>query len=136
MQLRQDRRRRSGGRSGRRVLLVGFPPLTLSALEAAFKAVADVLSVPFPGSLFDRAAEEFDPDLVVVDTTYLDEMVVRPLISRRFHGSKSVVVYISESGQASSDGRAIEAAPGMTDGTIGRLVGLLSSSPLSLVAEQ
>jgi hypothetical protein len=136
MQLRQDRRRRSGGRSGRRVLLVGFPPLTLSALENAFKAVADVLSVPFPGSSFDRAAEEFDPDLVVVDTTYLDDMVVRPLISRRFHGSKSVVVYLSESGQASSDGRVIEAAAGMTDGTIGRLVGLLSSSPLSLVAEQ
>jgi hypothetical protein len=136
MQLRQDRRRRSGGRSGRRVLLVGFPPLTLSALENAFKAVADVLSVPFPGSSFDRAAEEFDPDLVVVDTTYLDDMVVRPLISRRFHGSKSVVVYLSESGQASSDGRVIEAAAGMTDGTIGRLVGLLSSSPLSLVTEQ
>jgi hypothetical protein len=136
MQLRQDRRRRSGGRSGRRVLLVGFPPLTLSALETAFKEVADVVSVPFPGSSFDRAAEEFDPDLVVVDTTYLDDMVVRPLISRRFHGSKSVVVYLSESGQASSDGRVIEAAAGMTDGTIGRLVGLLSSSPLSLVTEQ
>lgn len=136
MQLRQDRRRRSGGRAGRRVLLVGFPPLTLSALEAAFKAVADVISVPFPGSSFDRAAEAFDPDLVVVDTTYLDEMVVRPLISRRFHGSKSVVVYLSESGQASSDGPSVEAVPGMTDGTIGRLVGLLSSSPLRLVAEQ
>ena len=94
------------------------------------------LSVPFPGTSFDRAAEEFDPDLVVVDTNYLDAMVVRPLISRRFHGSKSVVVYLSESGQASSDGHAIEAAQGMTDGTIGRLVGLLSSSPLSLVAEQ
>jgi len=118
------------------VLLVGFPPLMLNGLEPALARVAEVVSVPFPGTAFDRAAEEFDPDLVVVDTTYLDDMVVRPLISRRFHGSKSVVVYLSESGQASSDGRVIEAAAGMTDGTIGRLVGLLSSSPLSLVTEQ
>jgi len=43
-----------------------------------------IISVPFPGSSFNRAAEEFDPDLVVVDVTYLDEIVVRPLITHRF----------------------------------------------------
>jgi hypothetical protein len=118
------------------VLFVGFPPLTLNALESAFRAVADVLSVPFPGSSFDRAAEEFDPDLVVVDVTYLDEIVVRPLISRRFHGSKTVVVFIPASGEASGETREGAESTGLTDGTINRLVGLISSSPLRLVTEQ
>ena len=40
--------------------------------------------------------EGFDPDLVVVDVTYLDESVVRPLITHRFLASKSMVVYVSE----------------------------------------
>jgi len=136
MQLRQNRRRRSGGRTGRRVLLVGFPPLTLRALETVFDSVAEVISVPFPGSSFNRAAEEFDPDLVVVDVTYLDEIVVRPLITHRFFESKSVVVYLSESGQASSDSLMDEEVCGVTDGTISRLVALVSGSPLKLVAEQ
>jgi len=56
----------------------------LSALEPAFKKVAEVSSVPFPGVAFDNAAEDFDPDLVVVDVTYLDESIVRPLITHRF----------------------------------------------------
>ena len=50
----------------------------LSALEPAFSKVAEVVCVPFPGSSFDRAAEGFDPDLVVVDVTYLDEAVAGP----------------------------------------------------------
>jgi hypothetical protein len=108
----------------------------LSALEPAFSKVAEVVCVPFPGSSFDRAAEGFDPDLVVVDVTYLDEAVAGPLISHRFHGSKSVVVHVAE-GRESSPGEAHESSVlPMADSTIDRLVALVSSSPLKLVAEQ
>lgn len=131
MQVRHFRRR-----SSRRVLLVGFPPLMLSALEPAFSKVAEVVCVPFPGSSFDRAAEGFDPDLVVVDVTYLDEAVAGPLISHRFHGSKSVVVHVTEGRESSPAGAHESSALPMADSTIDRLVALVSSSPLKLVAEQ
>ena len=64
------------------MLLVGFPPLMLSGLEPALARVAEVVSVPFPGTAFDRAAEEFDPDMVVVNVTYLDQAVIQPLIAK------------------------------------------------------
>jgi len=135
MQFRQIRRRRAG-RPVRRVLLVGFPPLMLSALEPALGQVSEVASVPFPGASFDRAAEGFDPDLVVVDVTYLDESVVRPLITHRFPGSKSVVVYVSD-GREIFVGEQGNSAPQPTEhGLIERLVTLAAGSPLKLVAEQ
>jgi hypothetical protein len=88
--------RRTHQDSHRRVLLVGFPPLMLNGLEPALARVAEVVSVPFPGTAFDRAAEEFDPDMVVVDVTYLDESVIRPLIANRFAAAKPVVAYLSD----------------------------------------
>jgi hypothetical protein len=118
------------------VLLVGFPPLMLSALEPALSGVAEVVSVPFPGSSFDRAAEVFDPDLVVVDVTYLDESVVRPLITHRFLGSKSVVFYVSEGRETPAGDLDFGSSELVGDGLIERLVALVSGPPLKLVAEQ
>jgi pilus assembly protein Flp/PilA len=63
------------------VLLVGLPPLTLNAVEPALREVAHVHSVPFPGASFDRAAEEFDADLVGVDVTYLVGASVAGLVA-------------------------------------------------------
>jgi hypothetical protein len=108
----------------------------LSALEPAFSNVAEVVCVPFPGSSFDRAAEGFDPDLVVVDVTYLDETVVGPLISHRFQASKSVVIYVSEGRETSENGSHTSSALPIVDGTIERLVALVAGPPLTLVAEQ
>lgn len=86
-------------RRSRRVLLVGLPPLSLAAFEAPMRQVADVHAVSFPGRQFDQAAESSRYDLVVVDVTYLDHTVVRPLISRRFdHGT--TVAYLSPTGGA------------------------------------
>ena len=135
MQLRIARRNRAGRRP-RRVLLVGLPPLTLNALEPAFHKVAEVRSVPFPGASFDRAAEEFDADLVVVDVTYLDAARVRPLIDRRFLRTRPAIVYLSGGGQAwlydvqTPHGRQLD------DPSVSGLVALASGSPLRLVAEQ
>jgi hypothetical protein len=84
----------------RKVLLVALPPFTESILERSLTRVAEVVSVPFPSSAFDRAAEEFRPDLVVVDLTYLDESVVRPLITDRFLDVRSLVVYVTDQGRA------------------------------------
>jgi hypothetical protein len=120
MQLRHIRRG-DGGRQARRVLLVGFPPLMLSALEPALSGAAEVVSVPFPGSSFDRAAEVFDPDLV---------------ITHRFLGSKSVVVYVSEGRETPAGDLDLGSAELVGDGLIDRLVALVSGPPLKLVAEQ
>jgi hypothetical protein len=135
MQLRIARRKRIGRRP-HRVLLVGLPPLTLNALEPAFRKVADVRSVPFPGASFDRAAEEFDADLVVVDVTYLDAARVRPLIARRLLQTQPAIVYLSGGGDAwlydvrTPHGRQLD------DPSVSGLVALTSGSPLGLVAEQ
>ena len=108
----------------------------LSALEPAFKKVAEVSSVPFPGVAFDNAAEDFDPDLVVVDVTYLDESVVRPLITHRFVACKPMVVYLSDQRQAWFDDlAAVESGP-LEDASVAGLAKLVSGSGLRVVAEQ
>jgi hypothetical protein len=118
------------------VLLVGLPPLTLNALEPALREVADVCSVPFPGASFDRAAEEFDADLVVVDVTYLDESLVRPLITRRFLRSQPAIVFVSGAGEAWLDDLSTQRSGRLRDSSIAGMVALASGSPLKLVAEQ
>jgi hypothetical protein len=135
MQLRPARRNRSGRRP-RRVLLVGLPPLTRSALEPALREVAEVRSVPFPGASFDRAAEEFDADLVVVDVTYLDESLVRPLIMRRFHRGQPAIVFVSGAGEARLHDLRTQRSRRLDDSSISGLVALASGPPLRLVAER
>ena len=118
------------------MLLVGFPPLTLNALEPALRDVAEVHSVSFPGASFDRAAEEFDADLVVVDVTYLDESLVRPLITRRFLGGLPAIVFVSDAGEAWLDDLRTQRSGRLRDSSISGLVALASGSPLKLVAER
>ncbi len=93
-------------------------------------------SVPFPGASFDRAAEEFDADLVVVDVTYLDESLVRPLITRRFLGGLPAIVFLSSAGEAWLDDLRTQRSGRLDDSSISGLVALASGSPLKLVAER
>jgi hypothetical protein len=134
-----DARRAPDGdrdRDSRHVLLVGFPPLMLSVLEPAFSNVAEVASVAFPGAEFDDAAEGFDPDLVVVDVTYLDESVVRPLITHRFAERGPKIVYLSDWRQAWVDDLgSIDSRP-LSDASIAGLVRLASGSELRSAAER
>jgi hypothetical protein len=130
------RTRQAKGRPHRRVLLVGFPPLTLGGLEAALRHVAEVVCVPFPGTAFDRAAEEFDPDVVVVDVTYLDESVVRPLIAQRLHSGGPLVAYVSDGKGGTVDDLRLNTSWSLEDSSVTGLVALATGSPLSLVAEQ
>jgi hypothetical protein len=135
MRLRPARRNRSA-RNPRRVLLVGLPPLSLNALEPALRDKAEVLSVPFPGASFDRAVEEFDADMVVVDVTYLDAARVRPLIASRFLNTQPVLIFLADGGEAwMHDIRAQRSVP-LKDSSIAGLVALASASPLRLVAER
>jgi len=135
MRLRPARRNRPGV-NRRRVLLVGLPPLSLNALEPALRETADVLSVPFPGASFDRAVEEFDADMVVVDVTYLDESRVRPLILSRFLHRKPAVVFVSDGEDAWLHDMAAERSFPLRDSSISGLVALASASPLRLVVER
>ena len=108
----------------------------LTALEPAFRRRAEVVSVPFPGAAFDSAAESLDPDLIVVDVTYLDESIVRPLITHRFIACKPMVVYLSDQRQAWIDDlAAVESGP-LEDASVTGLVKLLSGSGLRVVAER
>ena len=90
-------------RPRRRVLLVAPAPLMRSALEPILTEVADVRSVSFPGDSFDRAVEEGDDDVVIVDLTYLDASLVRPLITRRFADGAAVVVFVAAAGPTRLD---------------------------------
>jgi len=130
--LRRPRRTRPN----RRVLLVGFPPIMLSALAPAFAKVAEVASVPFPSTAFDRAAEHFEPDVIVVDVTYLDESVVRPLITKRFAPGEPAVAYVSDQREIWIDDlQGLTSGP-LEDSSIPGLVALVSGSPLALAVER
>jgi len=118
------------------VLLVGFPPLTLGGLEGSLRQVSEVVCVSFPGTDFDRAAEEFDPDVVVVDVTYLDESIVRPLIAQRLHSCKPLVVYVADGRNGTIDDLRSQTTRALADASVGSLVALVTGSPLSLVAER
>ena len=128
--------RRTHQDSHRRVLLVGFPPLMLNGLEPALARVAEVVSVPFPGTAFDRAAEEFDPDMVVVDVTYLDESVIRPLIANRFATAKPVVAYLSDQRDIWIDDLQASSSGLLGDPSLAGLVALASGSSPEPVVER
>ena len=128
--------RRTHQDSHRRVLLVGFPPLMLNGLEPALARVAEVVSVPFPGTAFDRAAEEFDPDMVVVDVTYLDESVIRPLIANRFAAAKPVVAYLSDQRDIWVDNIQDASFSRLDDPSLNGLVTLASGSLREPVVER
>ena len=95
-----------------------------------------MLSVPFPGASFDRAVEEFDADLVVVDVTYLDESRVRPLILSRFLAVSRSLVFVSDGGEAWMHDLTAGRSLPLRDPSISGLVALASASPLRLVVER
>jgi pilus assembly protein Flp/PilA len=101
---------------------VGLRPLTEDALVGPLSRVADVETVPFPGAEFAQAIRR-EPELIVVDLAYLDEDVIRPLISRRSVSAGSTVVYLSDAGAEFDDLR--EARSGvMADASVASLVRL------------
>src|SRR5436305_6472816 len=93
------RRRPRPGRS-RRALLVGLTPMMMRMLEGPLGDGFEVSAVPFPGEAFDTAAAAMQPQLVVVDVTYLDEARVRPLMMNRFAPFGSTLVFASRGGGA------------------------------------
>lgn len=88
------------GRHSPRVLLVGLTPLVMDVLSGPLSELAEVSAVPFPGDTFEQMADEFGAELVVVDVTYLDEALVRPLLMHRFAESEPVLAFVSERGPA------------------------------------
>ena len=82
------------------MLLVGLTPLVMDVLSGPLSDRADVSAVPFPGDSFEQMADEFGAELVVIDVTYLDEALVRPLLMQRFAESQPVLAFVSERGPA------------------------------------
>jgi hypothetical protein len=122
---------RTGGRP--RVLLVGLTEAMLALLEGELAAGADVSCVPFPSQSFDEVAESMQPDLVVVDVTYLDESRVRPLMMDRFAESRTALVFANPSGYAWVDDLANERSDYLQDATPSTLLGLIARPHLEVV---
>lgn len=92
--------------------------------------------MPFPGTDFDWAAEEFDPDVVVVDVTYLDVSIVRPLMTQRLASCKPLVVYVADGHQGLYDNLRWQITGTLDDSTVAGLLALVTDASVSLVAER
>jgi hypothetical protein len=105
----------------------------MRVLEGPLSEVADVSAVPFPGAGFDLAAEGFEPDLVVVDVTYLDEAIVRPLITHRLAHTRAIVVYLSDTGPTWFDDLGAVVSGPLENANTDTLLKLVSGPRLTLI---
>ncbi|MFL6041972.1 MAG: hypothetical protein ACJ740_11280 [Gaiellales bacterium] len=124
---------RARRRSTPRVLLVGLTPLMMEVLSGALSERAEVSAVPFPGDAFEQAADDLDAELVLVDTTYLDEALVRPLMLQRFAESGAVLAFVSEQGAAWFDDLGAEVSGQLDPVDAETLIGLIHRPNLTLV---
>ena len=115
------------------MLLVGLTTLNMRVLEGPLADVAEVSAVPFPGAAFDTAAEQLEPDLVVVDVTYLDEAIVRPLITHRLAHTRATVVYLSDTGPTWFDDLGAVVSGPLENANTDTLLKLVSGPRLRLI---
>ncbi len=115
------------------MLLVGLTTLNMRVLEGPLTDVAEVSAVPFPGAAFDTAAEQLEPDLVIVDVTYLDEAIVRPLITHRLAHTRATVVYLSDTGPTWFDDLGAVTSGPLENANTETLVRLVSGPRLRLI---
>jgi hypothetical protein len=106
----------------------------LSLLEGDLAARAEVSCVPFPSPLFDAAVADIQPDMVVVDTTYLDESRVRPVMLDRFAHSRITLVFTSETGYAWMDDIAHGRSDYLPDVSPSALLSLVERPRLEVVS--
>ena len=105
----------------------------MRTLGGPLAEVADVSAVPFPSPSFHRTAREMQPELVVVDVTYLMEERVRPLMLRWFSQPPSVVVFTSEGGGGWVDDLRRRRSDRLASGTPEELLSLLGRPALRAV---
>jgi hypothetical protein len=74
--------------------------------------------------------------MVVVDVTYLDESVIRPLIANRFAAAKPVVAYLSDQRDIWVDDLQGSSFARLDDPSLNGLVTLASGSPPQPVVER
>jgi hypothetical protein len=129
----RQRRRRQLSRRTKRVLLVGLTPLMMDVLSGPLSDYADVSAVPFPGDAFEQAADEFGADLVLIDVTYLDEGLVRPMMLARFDECRPVLAFISERGAVWYDDLRTKVSGRLEDADADRLMALIGRPRLTLV---
>jgi hypothetical protein len=115
------------------VLLVGLTPLMMDVLSGPLSDYAEVSAVPFPGDAFEIAADEYCADLVLVDVTYLDEALVRPMMLRRFDEGRPVIAFVSEQGAVWYDDLRTKVSGRLEEADAHRLMSLIGRPPLMLV---
>lgn len=134
MESRPQRTRSRRFRRPKRVLLVGLTPMLMRLLEGPLSDVADVSCVPFPGDAFDSAVRGYEPDLVVVDVTYLDEALVRPVITSALQSAGPIVVFMSDGGSAWFDDLGSGISGMLRDPSVSGLLQLIAPPALRLVS--
>jgi hypothetical protein len=117
----------------RRVVLVGLTKATMRLLEGPLSERAVVSAVPFPSPQFDRTLTTVEPDLVVVDVTYLREERIRPELLHRLADKQIVVVFVSEAGGGWVDDLRAERSWPIDDAGADALLRLIEPPPLRLV---
>ena len=115
------------------MLLVGITPLVMDVLSGPLSDRADITAVPFPGDSFEQMADEFGAELVVIDVTYLDEALVRPLLMQRFAESQPVLAFVSERGPAWFDDLRHDVSGHLEVADAEHLIGLIGRPNLRLV---
>ena len=126
-------RRASARRRRPRILLVGLTPLLMDVLSGPLSDAADASAVPFPGDAFEQAADRFKPDMVLVDVTYLDEALVRPLMLQRFAELRPVIAFVSEQGTAWFDDLRNDVGGRLEHVDAAALLGLVARPNLTIV---
>jgi hypothetical protein len=121
-----------GSRSAR-ILLVGLTQITMRALEGPLSDAAAVSAVPFPSAAFDTLLEEMQPQLVVVDVTYLDEARVRPMLMTRLAGGAVALAFVAEAGYGWYDDLDSGVSGPMADVTPESLLALVARPALEVV---
>lgn len=116
-----------------RVLLVGLTPLMMRTLEGPLSDVAEVSAVAFPSPNFERVAGAAQPQLVVVDVTFLDESKVRPLMMSIFEPQSPMLAFVAQSGYGWLDDLGAHVSGPIEDASARALMRLVARPSLTVV---
>ena len=112
---------------------MGMTTPMLSLLDGSLGESSAVSCSPFPSPHFDRLLGEIEPDLIVVDVTYLDEAVVRPFLMNRLADTGTVLVFATATGYGWVDDPVSARSGYLPDVTAEKLLELIRRPHLRVV---
>jgi hypothetical protein len=114
-------------------MLIGMTAPMLGLLDGPLGESAALSCCPFPSPHFEPLLDEMEPNLVVVDVTYLDEAAVRPLLMHRLAGTGTILVFATATGYGWVDDPLQGRSGYFPDVSPERLLGLINRPHLRVV---